>query len=140
MAKICENPTCGNEFEKAGHYCSDDCFIEHEALQIQTQVKVKLTQIDVQKVTLNPGDVLMVTVKNDELSPQALHALREKFRHVFPVNEIFIFGMGSDGDVKFAVVSQPETSYASGCNTSPVGYCSDCNCGKKEKAESKKDQ
>jgi hypothetical protein len=76
--------------------------------------------VEVQRVGLKPGDVLMVTVKNDDLSQESVNALRMQLETVFPNNKVFVFAMGTTDDVKISVVSQSEAS-----------YCSDCNCGKK---------
>ena len=81
--------------------------------------------VEVQRVNLGPGDVLMVTVKNDDLSQESVDALRFQLQTVFPDNKVFVFAMGTNDDAKISVVSQSE-----------VSYCSDCNCGKKEQATS----
>lgn len=81
--------------------------------------------VEVQRVGLQPGDVLMVTVKNDELTQKSVNNLRSQLQKVFPSNKVFVFAMGTTDDVKLSVVSQ-----------TPIGYCSDCSCGKKEAAQS----
>lgn len=94
----------------------------------------ELTEIQVQKLNLQPGDTLMVTIKNDYIEPGNLAPFKKEFKRVFPNNEVFVFGMDSESEIKFAVVTQPET-VATPVN---VGYCNDCNCGKKEAAEGNK--
>lgn len=79
--------------------------------------------VEVQKVGLKPGDVLMVTVKNNDLDQDSIDALRSRLERLFPENNVFVFAMKTEDDVKFSVVT-----------AKPVSYCSDCNCGKKEKA------
>lgn len=86
--------------------------------------------VEVQRVGLQPGDVLMVTVKNDDLSQESVDGLRSQLQIVFPGNKVFVFAMGTSDDVQLAVVSQA-VGESYGCNT-PAGYCEDCNCGKKE--------
>jgi hypothetical protein len=71
----------------------------------------QLTEIEVQKLNLQPGDTLMVTIKNDHIDHDSMNSLRAQFKKVFPNNQVFVFGMDSDGDVKLAVVSQPEPQY-----------------------------
>ena len=79
--------------------------------------------VEAQRVALQPGDTLMITVKNDDLSQASVDALRMQLERVFPQNKVFIFAMGTSDDVKISIVSQTQTS-----------YCSDCNCGKAEQA------
>ena len=80
--------------------------------------------VEVQRVNLGPGDVLMVTVKNDDLSQESVNALRYQLEKVFPNNKVFVFAVGTCDDIKITIASQSETS-----------YCSDCSCGKKEAAQ-----
>lgn len=86
---------------------------------------VELTQID-----LKPNGVLMVTVKNDDMDHASIQALRDQLQSVFPNNRIFVFGMGTADEVKFVAVNQEAVA-----KPENVGYCSNCNCGKKERAE-----
>lgn len=87
--------------------------------------------VEVQRLNLQAGDVLMVTVKNDDLNQASVDALRRQLELVFQNNKVFVFAMGTNDDVQLSVVSQSENPVAS---SSPVGYCSDCTCGKKEQA------
>ena len=107
---------------------------EQEASE-QIKRDYELTEVQVQKLNLQPGDTLMVTIKNNYIEPQHLAPFKKEFKRVFPNNEVFVFGMDSESEIKFAVVSQPEKPVDS---CAPVGYCSDCNCGKKEAAEGNK--
>jgi hypothetical protein len=90
--------------------------------------------VEVQRVGLQPGDVLAVTVKNNDVSQEAIDQLRKQLQIVFPDNKVFVFAMGVQDDVHFAIISQTP---AESCSTSPVGYCGDCDCGKKETALAK---
>lgn len=87
--------------------------------------------VEVQRLNLQPGDVLAVTVKNDDLRQESVDGLRKQLELVFPNNKVFVFAMGTNDDVQLAIVSQTELPVAS-CG--PVGYCNDCTCGKKEQA------
>lgn len=132
---------CGKEADKGG-FCSTECLVKtlksakdfnsirieqsppveltEEVISEQIKHTYELTEIEVQRINLQPGDTLMVTLKNDYIEQESMVGLRNEFNKRFPNNKVFIFAMGSDGDVKLAVVSQPEKS-----------YCSDCDCGKK---------
>jgi hypothetical protein len=97
----------------------------------------ELTEIEVQKIDLQEGDTLMITIKNDYIEPEILNSFRDQFKQKFPNNQVFVIGMDSESEIKYAVISQPKPALDN-CSTSPVGYCSDCNCGKKEAAEGSK--
>jgi hypothetical protein len=93
--------------------------------------------VELTKVNLGPGDVLMVTVKNDDMDQDSVNGLRQALAAVFPSNKVFVFAMGTTDTVDMSVLSQ-EVVDAVGKpldSCGPVGYCSDCNCGKKEAAE-----
>ena len=91
------------------------------------EVEHTINQVDVQKLNLAENDVLMITIKYSEITQEALEGLRDSFKNFFPNNKVALFAMGDEGFVKFTVASQPEPTYNS--------YCSDCSCGKKERAE-----
>jgi hypothetical protein len=87
--------------------------------------------VEVQRVGLKPGDALMVTVKNDDLTQESVDALRYQLQQVFPDNKVFVFAMGTNDDVQLSVVSNENPLAIK----SDPGYCSDCDCGKKETVE-----
>jgi len=83
--------------------------------------EIKITELEVQKINLKEGDVLMGTIKHDDVTQESLSMLNDSLKLMFPLNKVALFAMGSEGYIKFTVVSQPD-----------IGYCSDCDCGKKE--------
>ena len=100
-------------------------------------MEIKLNQIDVQKLNLQDGDVLMVKMKGDDFcSVEILNSLKNELQLIFPNNRVSVLCMPSDHDIAFDVVaSQKET--ASACGPGPANYCNDCGCGKKEAYERK---
>jgi hypothetical protein len=95
--------------------------------------ELNITELQVQKLNLKPGDTLMVTVQSDELDEASLDYLSKRLKFFFPNNKVALFGMGMEGYIKFTVASQAET-----CETSPAGYCSNCDCGKRERVEAER--
>lgn len=92
--------------------------------------EIKINQIEVQKINLQPGDVLMVTVQHEDVNEEALYALKNTLTGIFPDNKIMLFSMSSEGYVKFTVASQSQPQ---------KNYCEDCDCGKKQEWETKND-
>lgn len=85
--------------------------------------EIKINEVDVQKLNLQPGEVLVIKVKSDDISMADMNALRKNFNALFPNNKAVILGIGETGSIDLTVAKQaeyPETS-----------FCSDCNCGKK---------
>jgi hypothetical protein len=133
---------CQKEFEGTSIYCSDTCFLAAEAMNsvndaesveaaevVEQELKksvqpVHIKEIEVQKLSLQPGDTLIVTLKHDSISREDLISLRANFVHMFPDNKVALFNVGVTGDLVFSVASQSE-----------VSYCSDCSCGKKAAAK-----
>ena len=108
---------------------------EEESEQIKNNYS--FIEIEAQKINLQKGDTLMVTVKNSYIENVHIQKMAEQFHKVFPNNKVFIFSVEIDGDIKFATVSQPEIKVEPPVN---LGYYNDCNCGKKEAAEGKKNE
>jgi hypothetical protein len=94
-------------------------FINPEGDEIQVS--------DATKINLKPGDVLILTVKDDNLDHESLQQLSQSIKKIFPNNKVAVFGLGTEGEVKFHVASVEQPVVQS--------YCSNCDCGKKERAE-----
>lgn len=88
--------------------------------------QIKINEIEVQKINLQPNDVLMVTVQHEDADEQSMLALKETLTSLFPNNKIMLFSLGLEGYVKFTVASQSQKN-----------YCDDCDCGKKQEWENK---
>lgn len=71
-----------------------------------------ITQIETTKIALNSGDVLMVTIKCDDLHMDSLDMLKKNIGKMFPNNKVAVLGMGVKDGVEFTIVSPPEVSYS----------------------------
>lgn len=70
-----------------------------------------LKEVEVTKVNLQPRDVLMVTVKSNEVTEEAVKILKQNLTDLFPDNKIVVFAMGTQDSVEFTIASEPEVSY-----------------------------
>jgi hypothetical protein len=96
-------------------------------------------QIEVMKITLEPGDVLISTIKSEYLDQHSMTSLGEQLRQMFPNNKVVVMGCEPEGDIKFVVAKDASLSDTKvGCGTTPNNFCSDCSCGKKEAYEQNK--
>jgi len=94
-------------------------------------MEITLNEVDVQKLSLQPGDTLVVTVKGEEfLDEKIMGDLRDSFRKKFKNNqvEVVLLAMPEDHDVKLSVIKNEAI---------PAPYCAGCDCGKKERFEKK---
>lgn len=69
---------------------------------------IKINEIEARKLNLKPGDVLMLTIKSNEVNEHALEGLKEFFNQLFPNNKVAILGVREGGDAQFSVISQQE--------------------------------
>ena len=103
--------------------------------------KVNLLEVEINKISLQPGDVLLAKVKGPDFeNEEVCEALKHSLKSVFPNNRIGVLFV-EHNEIDFTVITQ-ETAKAlekaskleeSTCNTQ--NYCVDCNCGKKKKTE-----
>lgn len=99
--------------------------------------EISLNEIDVRKLNLQPGEVLIVTIKSDELTEDSMYQLRRGLMGYFPNNKVLVMGVGSEGNIDLTVarhVAYDEPT-AEACGPGPANYCSDCSCGKKQAYE-----
>jgi len=94
-----------------------------------------LKETEVTKLNLQQGEVLVVKVKVQEMGQDSLEEFGTKLRNIFPNNKVVVLGLGPDDDVKFETIAGSEADLS--CVSSPVGYCSNCDCGKREQIEGK---
>ena len=95
-------------------------------------MEITIKEVEVAKINLIPGDVLVVTIKSDDVDEEILSKVGESFSKVFPNNQVGLFALGKDDEIKFSVTTSLQKS---GCGTQ--SYCMDCSCGKKEQTEGK---
>ena len=95
-------------------------------------MEITIKEVEVAKLNLAPGDVLVVTIKSDDIDESILGQLSKSFSEAFPNNQVALFGADTGSEIKFSVITALKES---GCGTQ--NYCEDCSCGKKEQAEGK---
>lgn len=71
---------------------------------------IRLVEVEATKISLVPGDVLMVTVKSGA-DNDALAYLNQKLQEFFPNNKIVVFGMGANEAVEFTIANRDESDY-----------------------------
>jgi len=80
---------------------------------------IEIKEIEVQKLKINPGDFLAITVKSSNISDSDVESLISHLKTVFPNNKVMVHLLQPEDTIEYSVVSSeaPKT-------------CADCNCGK----------
>jgi len=107
--------------------------------------KVKLLEVDVNKISLKPGDVLLVKVKGPDFEDdEVCRSLGESLRKVFPNNKVGVLSL-EDNSIDLTVITaeeaeklKEENSEEKACNKTKT--CDDCDCGKKETPVKKEEE
>ena len=103
--------------------------------------EIRFNAVDLLQVNLESGDVLIATIKSDDINMSSMNSIGDYLRKTFPNNKVLVMGVGSEGDIKFTVAKDAtvgDTKSASGCGPTPADFCNNCSCGKKEAYESGK--
>ena len=97
---------------------------------------LKITEVEVTRVNLQPGDLLAVKIYADDIDESHLKALKGQLKTLFPDNKIMLFALPKGSKIEMDVLdtSMPK---ATSC-AEPTSYCNDCSCGKKERIEGDK--
>lgn len=93
--------------------------------------EIRFNAVDLLQVNLEPGDVLIATIKSDEIDMSSMNSIGDYLRKTFPNNKVLVMGVGSEGDIKFTVAKDASVSDNKSCGPGPTNFCSDCSCGKK---------
>lgn len=80
----------------------------------------KFKEVELTRIELKENEILAVTIKSDDITEQSLQFLKVQLQGKFPANQVVVFGMGQNDDVKFAALGSQE-----GTET-----CKNCTCGK----------
>lgn len=97
--------------------------------------KVSVIIAEVTKISLEPGDVLSVSVKTEEYYKPFMDLLTKGLREAFPNNQVFVVSMPPDNAIEFTAIKPQKKVDCS----DEMSYCTDCSCGKKETIEGSKE-
>jgi len=127
-----------NECSTCGHF---QCTCKTEPKLFDITIK----EAEVIKLNPQPGEVLIFKFKGNEFVNDDVQHLGDRLRALFKKNKIVVMCLPKDHDVELTTVQENvtnDTVIASGGNTASTGdcslptqYCSNCNCGKKERIE-----
>lgn len=95
-------------------------------------MELKLNEVEVTKLNLQPGETLVVTVKSEDMSMYDMDDMAKGFRKLFPNNKVAVLNVGTTNEVVMTVVKDLA---AESCGSTPSSFCGDCSCGKKEAYE-----
>jgi len=91
--------------------------------------EIKFNEVDVQKLNLQPGEVLVVKVRSDKIDAASISHLSTGLKDIFKNNKVVVLAVGEEGSIDLTVAKQAEYP--------EVSYCQDCSCGKKAAYENK---
>lgn len=86
-------------------------------------MELKINEVEVQKLNLQPGDVLVVKVRSDEIEGSDIRQLSVGLKDIFKNNKVVVLAVGESGQIDLTIAKESEYPQ--------VNYCTDCSCGKK---------
>lgn len=100
-------------------------------------MEITLKEVEVQKLNVMPGDVLIFKFKG-EIDEYQMKAFGAQLRKLFPDNKVVVLGLDDDQDIELTVlenrVSIASTDQPGQADCAvPTSYCDSCACGKKER-------
>ena len=99
---------------------------------------LKITEVEATRLSLQPGEVLVVKIYADDINEIHLKALKAQLKTLYPDNKIMLFALPIGCKIEMDVLdTQAPAAVASDCSQ-PNSYCNDCACGKKERIEGTK--
>ena len=64
-----------------------------------------IKEIEATKLSMVPGEVLVITIKSNGIKPQDIHGIRDGFKKRFVNNDCLVFAVAPEDTIDFAVVS-----------------------------------
>lgn len=96
---------------------------------------MNFTLVELQRIKLEPGEVLTVKLYGDDYEQEEVATLKEHLKTIFPNNVVAMFVLPNGNDIQMEAVkgSEIKENTELGCSTDK--FCVNCSCGKKEAAE-----
>lgn len=91
-------------------------------------MEITIKEVEATKLNLGPDEILVLTIKSDEATPEGLEHLQSFFKELLPRNRVLLLALSHKDEARFSIMKGSEEQ----------NYCLDCNCGKKEAAEGQK--
>jgi hypothetical protein len=101
-----------------------------EMQPLEPKIEITFKDVELTRLTLQPGQILMVKIYMDDLSQSAVAMLKTQLQSCFPDNRIMLFALPEGGRMEMDVL---DTSLPDMSLKTPV--CSNCSCGKKAMQE-----
>lgn len=70
--------------------------------------ELDLKEVETQRLSLKPGEVLVVKIRSDHVDEPSLHALRKGFADIFPDNKVVILAVEANGSIDLTIVEDSE--------------------------------
>jgi hypothetical protein len=84
-------------------------------------MEINIKEVEVQKLNIQPGEVLVISIKTISLEEEDLADIKRSFEQLFPNNKVVIFSMTKNSKVEFTTIKDETANLNSGC-------CGDCEC------------
>ena len=92
--------------------------------------EINLSDVEIKKISLKPGDVLAIKVRGDDIPEEELKRFSNNVQKFVPNNKVIAFSVPYDSDVQFEAISSEKNVVDCGPKA-----CEDCSCGKKERLQ-----
>jgi hypothetical protein len=83
-------------------------------------MELKLNEVEVQKLNLQPGEVLVVKVRSDIYDERSIRELGDGLRNIFKNNKVVVLAFDIEGSIDLTTVQGSEY---------PEDKCGDSCCG-----------
>lgn len=75
--------------------------------QPDTKIQEVLKNAHIERLLLKEGDVLLVTIKSDDIDEPIVARIREQFKLLIGAEvKVAVFGLGTDDDIRYTVVGK----------------------------------
>lgn len=64
-----------------------------------------LNEIEVQKLNLTPGEILVVTIKSDSVTEESAEYLKILLKSKFPNNDVLVLTVPQNDDIRLSIIT-----------------------------------
>lgn len=71
--------------------------------------EIQINEVEVNKLTLAPGDILVVKIKSDEIEQSDIQAFGDRFKKLLPNNHVVVLGIDTTGDIQLTTIGKDDS-------------------------------
>lgn len=72
------------------------------------KMEIKINEVEVTKLNMQPGEILVIKIKNDHMDQSDLQLFKDGFKKLLPNNQVVVLGIDTSGDIQLTTIAKSD--------------------------------